>query len=218
MKRLLLALSFFAGAVQAKDIQVNFEIRNHERFPIFVRLIQKGRIFIDHLNNYKQTYEPAMIGELTLVNGKTGSAIDSWASGFDWSRPTFIEIAYFKNDQFKNQIYAVPEQRTLYVAFENEQLRPQKGKGFGKFTQSGHPLVENVTSREIVKLTEQQIKDLYESLELEGKQALNVLKQHALKNDDDFDDKDDNNDHDDDLEKRFEQLKKDVKDIYQKYE
>ncbi|MFZ5954477.1 MAG: hypothetical protein ACOYT8_05265 [Candidatus Dependentiae bacterium] len=214
MKRLLLALSFFAGAMQARDIQVNFEIRNHERFPIFVRLLQKGYRSIDQFDNYKQTYEPALIGNLTLVNGKTGNAIDSWASGFDWSMPTYIEIAYFKNNKFINQIYAVPAFKTLYVAFENEQLRPQKGKGFGRFTQSGHPLVENVKAHQIVRLTEQQIKDLYESLELEGKQALDVLKQYVPKKD-----LDDNNDHDDDdLEKRFEQLKKDVKDIYQKYE
>jgi hypothetical protein len=225
MKRILVAIILCAPYAQAKDIQSNFEIRNHEQFPIFVRLIQKGFRTVDQTNNYQLSYTPSTVGQLTLVNGKSGGAIDSWASGFDWSRPTYVEIAYLKNKQFVNQVYGVPAYRTVYVAFENGQLRPQKGKGFGKFTQSGFPLVENIKPGDLVKLNQQQINDLFKSLDLESQEAIRALQQaaQAIEQKSKYEDLSI-----DELYKKFLDIKEDVErmrnnkkldyDIYQKYE
>lgn len=225
MKRLLALLTLFSASMYAKDIQVNFEIRNHEQFPIFVRLIQKGFRTVDQTDNYKLSFTPATIGQLTLVNGKSGGAIDSWASGFDWSRPTYVEIAYFKNKQFISQLYAVPAYRTVYVAFENGLLRPQKGKGFGKFTQSGHPLNENIKAGDLVKLNAQQIKNLFDSIEQESQEAVRVLQQYALelKNEQQTDNED-KDISEEALRERYLKLRKFIDernvpyDIYEKYE
>lgn len=211
MKRIILVLlSIFSSYCHARDIQANVEVRNHEKFPIFIRTLQKGQDVIDRtVFPEKKTHVASAIGDLILINGKSGSAIDSWAGAVDPRRATYIQVSYKKGDALVTEVYATPEKRTLYVAYDNGSLRPQKGKFFSNFTQSGFPLVENVKPYQVVRLTDDQVAELNKSLELETKNMLKEIQNMAPgngKNDTNYDDLSDE-EYEEMIKRRLEELK-----------
>ncbi|BDC34564.1 hypothetical protein Noda2021_05220 [Candidatus Dependentiae bacterium Noda2021] len=212
MKRIIIVLLCIVSTYcQARDIQANVEIRNHEKFPIFVRTLQKGQDVIDRtVFPETKTHVKSAIGDLILINGKSGNAIDSWAGSVDPRRATYFQVSYKKGDTLVTEVYATPEKRTLYVAYDNGSLRPQKGKFFSNFTQSGFPLVENVKPYQVVRLTDNQVAELNKSLELEAKTLLNEIQNMApdnRNNDANYDDLTDE-EYEQMLRKRLEELKK----------
>lgn len=150
----LIVLGCVSTCISISAVTINFELRNHETHPISVNIIQKagaryemGKIIKSAATRYQ-----------TTVPAKTSTKVSSIQHSIDTHKPTYVVISYYQNGGDVTQYYGLPSSKNLFLAFENGQLRPQKGTFFGKVTQSGLSLSNNVPEKLIMKLTEQDIR------------------------------------------------------------
>jgi hypothetical protein len=139
MNYALLLLSIISSTVLCLEWKtpqdIGFEIRNHESYPITVSLTD---YFNPKAYAFKDVYLP----------GKTGKNIASLKKALDINNPYKLTLQYATNTGYVTKTYLLSGiNKTLFVAWENEQLRPQQGI-FGK-TQSGLSLKRNLTKKDI---------------------------------------------------------------------
>ncbi len=129
---------------------VGFEIRNHDRYPITVSLQQ---LVAENPDNPNDVTPVAHILKNITVPAKQGTIIKSLQKNLNIHEGIFgIAIEYTDpiTNAAQQKLYIIQPGKTMYVAWENSALRPQKGRGvFQRTTQSGWSLNNNVTPADI---------------------------------------------------------------------
>ncbi|MFZ5954303.1 MAG: hypothetical protein ACOYT8_04370 [Candidatus Dependentiae bacterium] len=125
-------------------IEPRLEIRNHDINPIAITLWQLGTMKPDYIlvNNQE-------------ISGKKGSKITAYTNyDIDPTVPGYIiQITYSDKGKPRRALYQLSPSRKLFLAWENNSLRPQKGTGiFSKTSQSGFSLENNITQAGIKKI------------------------------------------------------------------
>ncbi|BDC34565.1 hypothetical protein Noda2021_05230 [Candidatus Dependentiae bacterium Noda2021] len=164
-KQLALLVSCLSICSGMSAATINFELRNHETYPISLKLIQQagaryemGKIIKSSATRYQ-----------TTVPAKTATKVSSVQHSVDTHKPTYVIISYYQDGGDVTLYYGLPSSKNLFLAFENGQLRPQKGTFFGKVTQSGLSLSNNVPEKLIMRLTEQDIRLVEDNSQYMGK-------------------------------------------------
>lgn len=146
---LLILFSFKLNALTETEYKqsINFEIRNHDDYPITISLMDP-------------VINKTFFQGITL-SAKKGKIIPSIQKTVDIDQGFLRLIVQYKNPSTarqatKSYTFASSPNRTLYFAWEKKELRPQKGI-FGK-TQSGLSLKNNITVKDIITREHQEDK------------------------------------------------------------
>lgn len=143
------SLTHAAGKVWQHPLNIGFEIRNHDSKPITVTLKYAPTLIIKTADPLIYLNPDDSIIWKTTVNGKKiFGSIPTLATPVDIREQLYLIIEYADkqgNPTFK--YYRFAPNKTVFVAWENQQLRPQKGKG--GITQSGFSLANNITLADI---------------------------------------------------------------------
>ncbi|BDC34941.1 hypothetical protein Noda2021_08990 [Candidatus Dependentiae bacterium Noda2021] len=138
------------GRAWQSSRDIGFEIRNHDRFPIRVSLQQ---LTLENPNDPNSVAPVAHIIKDAVVGGKQGTVIPSLQKALNINENIVGIVVNFTDPatlQQYERLYLVQPGKTIYVAWENRQLRPQKGRGvFQRETQSGWSLANNVTQNDL---------------------------------------------------------------------
>lgn len=126
----------------SKDI--GFAIRNHDRYPITVTV---GDPLLPAVAQSAAIWQ-------TTIPGKGFLSLSSLKKALDINRPSYIYIQY--KDQIK--VFEPRVGKTWFVAWENGNLRPQKGRN-GQ-TLSGYSLANNVSAAEILPVADPRLASL----------------------------------------------------------
>lgn len=154
LKKSLLCSLMIGNLIIARSWQsqqdVGFEIRNHDRYPITVSLQQ---LVAENPDNPNDLTPVAHILKNITVPAKQGTLIKNLQKNLDIHQG-IIGIVIEYTDPLTNtaqqKLYIVQPGKTIYVAWENSSLRPQKGRGvFQRTTQSGWSLNNNVTPADL---------------------------------------------------------------------
>lgn len=142
MKYIIILSSMLCGITWCAEWKtpqdIGFEIRNHENYPITVTLV-------DYLNPRAYAFKDV------YVSAKMGKNIPALKKALDIHNPYKLTIQYTtKNGEVTETFLLSSINKTLFVAWENGKLRPQKGS-FGK-TQSGLSLKRNLTQNDITRM------------------------------------------------------------------
>lgn len=142
-------LTIAAGKVWQNPYNIGFEIRNHDNKPITVTLKHAPTMITQTADPLFYLNADDTIIWRTVVNGKrTFGSYPTLATPVDINEPLYLLIEYTnKQNQSAFAYYRFTPGKTVFVAWENQQLRPQKGKGGA--TQSGLSLANNVTTTDI---------------------------------------------------------------------
>lgn len=140
---LLVAVSFTGINADYGNIIPRFELRNHDTNPIAITLWQLGTMQPDYIvvNNKE-------------IPDKRGSQIAQYTNvDIDTTIPGYLlQITYNNKGKPARVIYKLSPSQIMYLAWENNALRPQKGTGlFSKTSQSGFDLSNNIVASKIVK-------------------------------------------------------------------
>ncbi|BDC34940.1 hypothetical protein Noda2021_08980 [Candidatus Dependentiae bacterium Noda2021] len=125
------------------NIVPRFEIRNHDVNPIAITLWQLGTMQPEYIvvNNKE-------------IPGKRGSQIAQYTNvDIDTTIPGYLlQITYNNKGKPTRVVYKLAPSQIMYLAWENNALRPQKGTGiFSKTSQSGFDLTNNIVASKIVR-------------------------------------------------------------------
>lgn len=142
-----------AGREWKNPYNIGFEIRNHDPRPITITLKYDD---VTPIN--LGTADPLFMLDAynsviwqTTINGKTGPNYPTLATPIDIKISTVLTVTYTdKKGQKAFKRFQFPADKTIFVAWENNTLRPQKGS-FGN-TQSGLSLKNNVRQSDIRNL------------------------------------------------------------------
>lgn len=147
---LLITSSSLMGRAWQSSRDIGFEIRNHDRYPITVSLQQ---LTLENPEDPNSVEPVAHIIKNAVVGGKQGTIIPSLQKALNINESIIGIVINFTNPATQQQderLYIVQPGKTIYVAWENQQLRPQKGRGiFQRETQSGWSLANNVTQNDL---------------------------------------------------------------------
>ncbi|MFZ5954476.1 MAG: hypothetical protein ACOYT8_05260 [Candidatus Dependentiae bacterium] len=136
-----------------RAVDINFELRNHESYPISIKIFQKAGARLQD----KRQIRTAAHSYVTTIPAKKGNKISSATYSADAYKPTYLRISYYSNGIDITRYFGLPVGRTLFLAFKEGKLLPQQGILFGKITSSGHSLSNNVKAQEIVELNQDDI-------------------------------------------------------------
>lgn len=148
-----------AGKVWLNPYNIGFEIRNHDPRPIIITLKHDDAtpVAVGTANPLFMLNADDSIIWQTTMNGKTGATYPTLATPLDIRISSVLTVTYTdKNGQQAFKRYQFPAGKTIFVAWENNTLRPQKGS-FGN-TQSGMSLRKNVRSSDIKSLEQGTIR------------------------------------------------------------
>lgn len=155
MIRLLFALLCWSpcllavGKVWQNPYNIGFELRNHDSRPITITLKHEPTMITQTADPLFYLNADDSIIWRTTVNGKkTFGNYPTLATPVDIREPLYLIIEYTnKQGKVTFAYYRFTPNKTVFVAWENQQLRPQKGKGGA--TQSGLSLANNVSVADI---------------------------------------------------------------------
>ncbi|MFZ5954302.1 MAG: hypothetical protein ACOYT8_04365 [Candidatus Dependentiae bacterium] len=145
---LLTNLSFGRSWQNPQDI--GFEIRNHDRYPITVSLQQ---LVAENPENPNDVTPVAHLFKNIVVPAKQGTRIAHFQHPLDIHEGIFglvVDYTNSRTQQAEQRLYLIQPGKTIFVAWENGSLRPQKGRGvFQRTSQSGWSLNNNVTQNDL---------------------------------------------------------------------
>lgn len=122
---------------------ITFELRNHDTYPIRISLLDP-------------VINKIIFQDITVPASK-GKMIPSYQKSVDINQGFLRLIVHYKNPATARQAtksYTFAPGKTLFLAWEKKELRPQKGI-FGK-TQSGMSLKNNLTLKDILSRDHQE--------------------------------------------------------------
>ncbi len=122
----------------------DLEVRNKWAKDIFITIENNGHIILKRFKVHKPQPHPDLTKEESYGVVR--------ATGLDLKKATKITIYPYKDqeDVYATHYVTKGNGKTIYVTWENDELRPQKGTGFfNKETQSGLPLKNNVSSSDL---------------------------------------------------------------------
>ncbi len=153
-----------------------FELRNHDSLPVDAFVLQPAtyQAQAPGVTEYKQAR-----ADFKRIAAKKGSAISTFSFPLVATQPTYLVLSY-KDSQgrVEQAMYSFAVGKTIYIAWENGKIRPQKGS-FGK-TASGKSLRNNVSSYDIILLTKNEQELINQQL-LESKEFQELVRTNKLK-------------------------------------
>lgn len=160
-KIVLLILASAGIICNLHAVNINFELRNHEPYPISIKVFQKAGVRLQD----KKQIRTASNSYVATIPAKTGNKISSINYSADEFKPTYLRISYYSNGIDVIRYFGLPVGRTLFLAFKEGKLLPQQGILFGKITSSGYSLSNNVKAQEIIELNQDDIGLIEDGLE-----------------------------------------------------
>lgn len=171
-----LLILFSALIMHVEIVSAYFELRNHDLAPVDAFVIQPAHYIAQDTQGalYKEGRADFM-----RLPAKKGITLSRFSFPVFISYPTYLVISYQDaRGNRQEDMYTFTLQKTIYVAFENGKIRPQKGS-FGK-TASGKPLKNNVSAKGIIKLTGSE-QELINQMLRESKEFQELIKRGKLK-------------------------------------
>ncbi|MFZ5954301.1 MAG: hypothetical protein ACOYT8_04360 [Candidatus Dependentiae bacterium] len=160
MKLYLLSSLLMVLSIQAIEWQnpqdIGFEIRNHDSKPIIITLKPTDTPLVNVADPlFILSPRDAIIWKAEIPGKKIFGKVQSLSKRLDITEPLFLTVEYTdKNNKPAFKHYTFAPNKTVFVAWENNELRPQTGKN-GQ-TQSGLSLNLNVRPFDILIWNMQQ--------------------------------------------------------------